>query len=123
MQNKTRNISTLIASAVLSTVGIAGVAHAADTSPFAVKPLAQGYLVAQADTGSKLKDGKCGEGKCGANKKKTEKAKDGTCGADKKAADGKCGADKKAAEGACGADKKSDADAKHKDGSCGATKS
>ncbi|KVZ45752.1 hypothetical protein [Burkholderia ubonensis] len=123
MQNKIRNISTLIASAMLSTVGTAGVAQAADSSPFAVKPLAQGYLVAQADIGNKMKDGKCGEGKCGANKKMAEKAKDGTCGANNKAAEGSCGAHKKVMEGKCGADKKTDVEAKHKDGSCGTAKS
>ena len=80
-------------------------AHAAG-NPFAAKTLDAGYQVAQADMkmDSKAKDGKCGEGKCGADKKMDSKAKDGKCGADKKmgskAKDGKCG------EGKCGADKK-----------------
>ena len=79
-------------------------AHAAG-NPFAGKTLDAGYQVAQADT--KAKDGNCGEGKCGGDKKAT-KAKDGKCG------EGKCGADKKATkakdgkcgEGKCGGDKK-----------------
>jgi uncharacterized low-complexity protein len=81
-------------------------AHAAG-NPFAAKTLDAGYQVAQADT--KAKDGKCGEGKCGGDKK-TTKAKDGKCG------EAKCGADKKAKDGSCGGDKK-------KDASCGAKKS
>lgn len=80
--------------------------HAAD-NPFAISKLDAGYQLAQADT--KQKDGKCGEAKCGADKKKAE----AKCGADKKK-DGSCGADKKK-DGSCGADKK-------KDGSCGADK-
>jgi len=72
------------------------VAHAADT-------LQNGYQVAQTDI--KKKDGKCGEGKCGAEKKKDGKCGEGKCGADKKK-DGKCG------DGKCGAEKK-------KDGKCG----
>ena len=71
-------------------------------NPFALKSLSSGYMVAEAD---KAKDGKCGTGKCGADKKA-----EGSCGADK-AKDGSCNADK-AKEGACNADKA-------KEGSCG----
>jgi uncharacterized low-complexity protein len=66
-------------------------------NPFAIKTLSSGYQVAD-NHADKTKDGKCGEGKCGAEKK----AADGKCGADKKAHDGKCGADKKGADGKCG---------------------
>ncbi len=73
------------------------VAHAAN--PFAADTLQSGYQVAQADT--KAQDGKCGEGKCGADKKKDGKCGEGKCGAQKdKKKDGKCG------EGKCGSDKK-----------------
>lgn len=71
-------------------------------NPFAIKTLSSGYQVADnhADKGA---DGKCGEGKCGAEKKAHDgKCGEGKCGAEKKAADGKCGADKKAADGKCG---------------------
>jgi len=71
-------------------------------NPFAAKALDAGYQVAQADT--KAKDGKCGEAKCGADKKGATKAKDGSCGGDKKAKDGSCGGDKKK-DGSCGAKK------------------
>ncbi len=60
-------------------------AHAAD-NPFQAQALKSGYQVAQADT--KTRDGKCGEGKCGGDKKST-KGQEGKCG------EGKCGADKK----------------------------
>jgi uncharacterized low-complexity protein len=55
---------------------------------------------------TQLAEGKCGEGKCGAEKK----AGEGKCGAEKKAGEGKCGAEKKAGEGKCG------------EGKCGGTK-
>ncbi|HXG29703.1 MAG TPA: hypothetical protein VNJ47_12760 [Nevskiales bacterium] len=58
-----------------------------------------------------LAEGKCGEGKCGAEKKAEEgKCGEGKCGAEKKAGEGKCGAEKKAEEGKCG------------EGKCGGTK-
>ena len=60
-------------------------AHAAG-NPFAAKTLDAGYQVAQADT--KDKDGKCGEAKCGADKKK-----EASCGGDKKK-DASCGGKK-----------------------------
>lgn len=69
-------------------------------NPFALKTLSSGYQVAD-NHGEKSKDGKCGTGKCGANKK--AKAKDGSCHHDK-AKDGKCGGEK-AKEGACSAEK------------------
>jgi len=100
---KTKNVVSLaIGSAFAATAAFAPIAHAAD-NPFAIKKLEAGYQLAAAD--DKMKDGKCGEAKCGADKKKAEgncganKKKDGSCGADKKK-DGKCG------EAKCGADKK-----------------
>ena len=73
-------------------------------NPFAMNALSKGYQVADA------KDGKCGTGKCGANKKKA----DGSCcagGASMKKADGSCCAaaaatDGKKADGTCSADMK-----------------
>ncbi len=85
-------------------------------NPFTAKTLSSGYQVAESAT--KMKDGKCGAGKCGAEKKAAESAtkmKDGKCGAGKcgtskkvateKAAEGKCSAEK-AAEGKCSAEMK-----------------
>jgi uncharacterized low-complexity protein len=71
-------------------------------NPFAIKSLSSGYQVA--DHHEKAKDGKCGEGKCGAEMKK-EGAKE--------MKDGKCG------EGKCGAEMKKEGVKEMKDGKCG----
>tara|TARA_R110002049_G_scaffold273438_1_gene451175 strand:+ start:321 stop:512 length:192 start_codon:yes stop_codon:yes gene_type:complete len=62
---KTR--TTTLTLALTAAIGTAGIAYAAESNPFALNDLSQGYQVAQAE---KAKDGKCGEGKCGASKKK-----------------------------------------------------
>jgi len=64
--------------------------HAAE-NPFGVSDLGQGSKLAM----SSKPEGKCGEGKCGADKKKDGKCGEGKCGADKKK-ESKCG------EGKCG---------------------
>ncbi|MBP6035291.1 MAG: hypothetical protein KA603_04055, partial [Azonexus sp.] len=69
-------ITLAIGSAFLATATLAPIAHAAD-NPFSLTKLDSGYQLAAAD--DKAKDGKCGEAKCGADKKK-----DAKCGADKK---------------------------------------
>ncbi len=97
------NKNVLTALALTSTVAFGAMALA--DNPFSAKSLKDGYQVAQQAEPAKKSDGKCGEGKCGADKKKDGKCGEGKCGADKKK-DGKCG------EGKCGADKK-------KDGKCG----
>ena len=101
-----------VSGAFALSIGAASV-HAA-SNPFAIKSLASGYQVAEAD--SKMKDGKCGTGKCGANKKKTsEKKVEGKCSAEmkkemsEKAKEGSCSAEK-AAEGKCSAEGKSSAE-------------
>ncbi|MCP4407224.1 MAG: hypothetical protein GY807_05575 [Gammaproteobacteria bacterium] len=81
----------------------------ADENPFGLTKLSSGYMVVAG------KEGKCGEGKCG-GEKKTE----GKCGGDKKG-EGKCGGDKKG-EGKCGGDKKKEGKCggdKKKEGKCG----
>lgn len=88
-------------------LGALSAAVSASENPFAINELSSGYQLAQADSGEKDKEGKCGEGKCGeegAAKKDAEgKCGEGKCGEDKAAADkmgeGKCG------EGKCGEDK------------------
>jgi len=82
---------TLVSFAVASGLAAVALGIVAADNPFAVKPLAAGYQLAQAD---KKADGKCGEAKCGADKqaaekKAADKKKDGKCG------EAKCGADKK----------------------------
>lgn len=99
---------TLISGALALTV--AAVSLQAAQNPFELKTLGQGYQVA--DAGTKMKDGKCGSGKCGANKKKMEK--EGSCGGEK-AKEGSCHSDMKGKEGSCSAEKM-------KEGSCGGEK-
>ena len=114
---KTSNKTIALALSGAFALSIAATTINAAENPFAIKSLSSGYQVADAE---KMKDGKCGTGKCGADKKKameketTGKAAEASCGADKakegschadKAAEAKCGADK-AKEGSCHADKK-----------------
>lgn len=100
MKISQKSIALAVGGAFALSLGTAAIA--ASSNPFEIKTLSSGYQVAD-NHAEKGADGKCGEGKCGA-----EKAKDGKCGAEK-AKDGKCG------EGKCGAEKA-------KDGSCGAEK-
>ena len=98
-----KSMAVVIGSAFVASIAATTV-NAAE-NPFALKSLSSGYMVAEAD---KAKDGKCGTGKCGANKKaegscSADKAKEGSCHADK-AKEGSCSADK-AKEGSCSADK------------------
>lgn len=111
MNAQQKTLALVLGSAFAATVAMAPVANAAE-NPFAVKPLASGYMVADnQDGGEKMKDGKCGTGKCGANKKKMmeEKAKEGNCSAEMKGKEGNCSADKKEKmkEGTCSSEKKS----------------
>jgi uncharacterized low-complexity protein len=94
-------VALAIGAAMASSMAFASVAQAA---PFATTDLAQGYAQFMGEGscgGEKGKEGKCGEGKCGTDKKDAEgKCGEGKCGGDKKDAEGKCG------EGKCGGDKK-----------------
>ena len=83
MTTSTKAVALAVSSAFVLSIGT--VALNAAENPFAIKSLSTGYQVA--DHHEKAKDGKCGEGKCGAEMKKegAEKAKDGKCG------EGKCG--------------------------------
>ena len=85
---KKQNLVSLAIGTAFAAVALAPAAHAAG-NPFGATQLEAGYQLAQADT--KMKDGKCGEAKCGADKKAAgeKKMKDGKCG------EAKCGADKK----------------------------
>ena len=88
-------VALAIGAALMTSLGAAGVAQA---SSYAVSALGAGYMLVGGEE-EKAKEGKCGadkkaEGKCGEGK-----CGEGKCCADKKA-EGKCG------EGKCGADKK-----------------
>jgi uncharacterized low-complexity protein len=98
MSITTKSIALAVGGAFALTLGTAVIA--ATDNPFEIKTLSSGYQVAD-NHAEKGADGKCGEGKCGAEKKAADgKCGEGKCGAEKKAADGKCG------EGKCGAEKK-----------------
>jgi len=94
-------------------------ANAAE-NPFAMAELSSGYMVAE------MAEGKCGEGKCGAQMKAKKEGKcgEGKCGAENKAGkEGKCGDEKKSGmEGKCGAEKKTGMEGKCGEGKCGAKK-
>ena len=100
MKSSNKTIALAVAGALALSISAASLQAA--SNPFAIKSLSSGYQVADAtaDTGTKMKDGKCGTGKCGANKKKAmekaeaEKSKEGSCSAEK-AAEGNCSADMK----------------------------
>ena len=101
-------VLAIVGSAFVATLGSVSVAQA-DTNPFVAAELDSGYLLAVKDA-----EGKCGEGKCGADTEAKDaegKCGEGKCGADTEAkdAEGKCG------EGKCGAD----TDAKDAEGKCG----
>jgi len=117
MSKKLTPIAAALGTAFALSVATSPVA-ADSANPFAQADLVSGYSVAMGDSPDEAKkatEGKCGEGKCGADKAK--KAAEGKCG------EGKCGADKakKAAEGKCGGDKaKKAVEGKCGEGKCGA---
>lgn len=84
----------------IGSIATTAVVPQALANPFAMADLASGYQI-------DAPEGKCGEGKCGADKKGEPEGKcgEGKCGAEKKGEqEGKCGGDKKAeGEGKCGA--------------------
>ena len=112
---KKHNLTAVALTACTTLAAAMGTAHAGDfnQSPFAMQSLSSGYMVAENH------EGKCGEGKCGADKKASTEGKcgEGKCGGDKKAStEGKCG------EGKCGGDKKASTEGKCGEGKCGAVK-
>ena len=105
---RNNNIKTLSlatgAALALSVIGSS--AMAAQTNPFGMTELSQGYTLSAAA------EGKCGQAKCGGNAKSSE----AKCGGDKKGAEAKCGGDKKEAESKCGGN------AKNPEAKCGGNK-
>ena len=124
MNASKKTLALMVGSAFAATVLSTSI-HAAE-NPFSAKPMASGYMVADASDSTKAKDGKCATAKCSAHKKvvkeKLEKAKEGSCNADKMK-DGACSAEMKASsekakEGSCSVDKAKDSAEKMKEGSC-----
>ena len=105
MKTSKKTLALVVGSAFVASMAATSI-NAAE-NPFAIKSLASGYMVADADTATpadKPKDGKCGTGKCSASKKKAA-ADAAAAGTGDKAHEGSCSADK-AKEGSCHADKK-----------------
>lgn len=106
MKNTQKSIALGLSGALALSIGAS---VSAAENPFAIETLSSGYQVADHHV-EKTKDGKCGSGKCGAEKKAQEascgadKAKEATCGTDK-AKEGNCSVDKMK-EGSCSAEKK-----------------
>jgi len=98
-----KSIALALGGAFALSLGTAAIA--ATDNPFEIKTLSSGYQVAD-NHADKSADGKCGEGKCGAEKAKDGKCGEGKCGADKtkdgKCGEGKCGGKEKMEEGKCG---------------------
>ena len=90
-QIKKSTIATALGAVVIGSLASVSV-QANAASPFGAQQLESGYMTL-------VQEGKCGEGKCGAEKKAMKEGKcgEGKCGGDKKAKkEGKCG------EGKCG---------------------
>lgn len=88
-------LSIALGTAIVASLGASGIANASadtDADLFSMEKLNSGYLMA----GGHEKEGSCGEGKCGDDKKDGE----GSCGEDK-GGEGSCGGDKDG-EGSCG---------------------
>lgn len=80
LELKMSKLKIAIGAAVVTGLGIAGVANAeVNDNLFSMDELSSGYLTAGAHEGS------CGEGKCGDDKKDSDDKKDGegACGDDK----------------------------------------
>ncbi|MDF9391960.1 MULTISPECIES: HvfA family oxazolone/thioamide-modified RiPP metallophore [Methylococcus] len=93
-----KSLSLSLGGAIATTLILAPAADAVE-NPFAMKVLSTPTQMAE--SGEKMKDGKCGEGKCGAGKKAAtgvdtaSKAKEGNCGASKMKEGGCSGSAKK----------------------------
>ncbi len=97
-------LGTTLLSGLAATAVQADVTHLSESNGFKMTELSSGYMqLAEADitedAATKKKEGACGEGKCGSNKKDDAKTKEGKCGSgkkdDAKTKEGKCGSGKK----------------------------
>jgi uncharacterized low-complexity protein len=77
-QSIRKPLSIAIGAALVSGLGAAGIANAAQTDDnlFSMQELTSGYLIAGAHETSKDGEGKCGEGKCGDDKDDMEEGDD-----------------------------------------------
>ena len=100
MDKKITSKSVAAALGASFALSLAATPAMADTNPFGMQKLDSGYMT--------VASGKCGEGKCGGSKDKSEgKCGEGKCGGSKdksegKCGEGKCGGSKGKSEGKCG---------------------
>jgi uncharacterized low-complexity protein len=101
-KSQLKPLSIALGTAFAASMAASNVATAAEGNPFATNQLSSGYMqvAAEGKCGGKKeaegkcggkkadKEGKCGEGKCGAQKKAKKKGTEGKCG------EGKCGGNK-----------------------------
>jgi len=113
-------LALAVGSALIGSLSLGQVAHASDA--FKMNLLASGYMADDHGT-DKAKEGKCGadkkahqEGKCGGEHCEHHKAKEGKCGGEK------CEHDKAGHEGKCGEKMKKAHEGKCGEGKCGADK-
>lgn len=103
-----KTLSLTLGGALASTLLTVSPVLRAGENPFSMSAIDTSHQLAAADEkageancSAKMKEGKCGEGKCGADKMKNMKVKEGSCSANKsdaadKMTEGKCSAaDKK----------------------------
>lgn len=107
MTSKKKTVAMAVGSAFVAGVAMAPLANAAE-SPFALKSLQSGYMVA-ADTPAKAAEAKCGQGKCGgmmsgatAPKAGEAKCGQGKCGGMKSEAAAPKSGEAKCGQGKCG---------------------
>jgi uncharacterized low-complexity protein len=107
MNNKAskRNLTAAVGAALAGSLILAGTAQGFE-NPFSIKQLDSGYMQVAAT-----------EGSCGGNK-----AKEGSCGENKKMKEGSCGESGKAKEGSCGGDKAMKSETKVMEAKCGEAK-
>ncbi|UCE89927.1 MAG: hypothetical protein JSW10_03625 [Pseudomonadota bacterium] len=107
-KSQMKTLSLALGTAFAASLAASNVALAdAGQNPFGMSDLSSGYMQLAG------KEGKCGEGKCGGEKKSS---KEGKCG------EGKCGGEKSSKEGKCGGEKKSSKEGKCGEGKCGGKK-
>ncbi len=120
-------ISLAIGTAFVTSLAASNVSAATDANanPFAMHDLSSGYMQLAYGDAKSGKEGKCGEGKCGEDKKAGKEGKCGEkTGKEGKCGEGKCGEEgemKKNMEGKCG-EKKSEKEGKCGEGKCGGDK-
>ena len=77
-------LSIALGAAVVTGLGLSGVANAAETEEdlFAMEELTSGYLIAGGHEKKDDGEGNCGEGNCGEDKEGEGKCGEGKCGGD-----------------------------------------